>query len=143
MFNWVAIFNFHSHADIHVFAIDSPSVWVTDTEALMIVNGGRVIHCDQGERLPLVYVSFLEVAPWNRVGSQNRQRLRGLGTAMLRAACDLAMQLGFDGRIGLHSLPASEGFYRRLGFLGLDCPNEYNEMYFELSEAGVEALMRD
>ena len=62
---------------------------------------------------------------------------------MLRAACDLSLQHGHGGRVGLHSLQAAEGFYRRLGFVALDCPNEYHEMYFELDESGAQALLID
>jgi hypothetical protein len=35
----------------------------------------------------------------------------------------------------------AEDFYRRIGFQGLDCPNEYNEMFFELDESGSQVLL--
>ena len=46
-------------------------------------------------------------------------------------------QLGFKGRIGLHSLPQAEAFYRvrcRMTDLGLDT-GCYNLCYFEMTEA--------
>lgn len=40
-------------------------------------------------------------------------RLRGVGTALVTAAVALSEDEGFKGRIGLHSLPQAEDFYRR------------------------------
>jgi GNAT superfamily N-acetyltransferase len=98
------------------------------------------IPCPHGSREPLVYVSFLEVAPWNQAQVKNR-RFRGLGQLMLRFACQRSKQLGLSGRIGLHALETAEPFYRKLGFDTPDCPNEYNELYFELSEAKAQLLL--
>jgi hypothetical protein len=63
-------------------------------------------------RKPLVYVDYLEVAPWNRPHLDRAPRLRGVGKALLTAAVVLSDHEGFKGRVGLHSLPQSDGFYR-------------------------------
>jgi hypothetical protein len=107
---------------------------------MMMVRERHVVRCESGQRGPLVYVGFLEVAPWNDPSSQTRP-LNGLGPIMLRMACDLSLQNGFGGRVGLHSVVAAEAFYRRLGFQGLGCPNEYNELYFELDDNGAQVLL--
>lgn len=138
-FNWIAIYNFNVSENAHAFAIKQGS----RTEAVMLVKDGHVVRCDRIHRPPAVYVSFVEVALWNRADTPPELRLRGVGTAILRAACDLSMQRGFYGRVGLHAIAAAEGFYRRLGFEAYDCPNEYNEIYYELSERGAEALLTD
>ncbi len=90
-------------------------------------------------RGPLVYVSCLEVAPWNKTASPRRQ-YRGLGQLLLRFACIRSQALGYKGVVGLHSLPAAEGFYERLGFEQHNCWNEYHEPYFELTENAVRRI---
>ena len=49
----------------------------------------------------------------------------------------MSRQSGFAGRVGLHSLPQAEPFYRDvcgMTDLGED-PNEYDLRYFEMTEA--------
>jgi hypothetical protein len=135
-FSWTAAFNFNAGTNVLVFSLGTPN----STEALMLVRVGHVSRCDAGHRDPSIYVGFLEVAPWNRASSQER-RFSGIGPVMLRTACDLSFQRGYDGRVGLHSLKAAEEFYRRLGFRGLDCPNEYNELYMELDVAASRQFL--
>jgi hypothetical protein len=83
---------------------------------------------------PLVYIEYLEVAPWNWP-SAVPQHFRGVGTALVSAAIDLSCDEGFEGRIGLHSLPQAEGFYRDvcgMSDLGKD-PNYHDLTYFEMT----------
>ncbi|WP_136626557.1 hypothetical protein [Bradyrhizobium macuxiense] len=56
------------------------------------------------------YVSFVETAPWNRQELCDQPRYRGVGAVVLRAAIELSNEIGFKRRIGLHSLPQSNGF---------------------------------
>lgn len=134
LFNWVSIFNFHANDTNSVLAIAS-----SRAEALMLIRDGYVVRCDRNLRKPLVYVAFIEVAPWNQAGPE--RRFSGLGPILLRAAAEYSKQRGFGGRLGLHSVPEAEQFYNRLGFQKLDCPNEYNEIYFELNEGGADHLI--
>jgi hypothetical protein len=87
-----------------------------------------------------MYVAFLEVAPWNKQGSPVGTYER-LGTALLRIAAEVSLKRGCRGRVDLRSVAAAESFYRQLGFHAHDCPSEYNELYFELDESGVAALL--
>ena len=95
---------------------------------------------DAAQGLPLVYVDYVAVAPWNRTAIQSPERFRKLGTVMLGAAVEVSRTLGMDGRCGLHSLPSSEGFYRRIGMkdLAID-PNYHHLRYFEFD---AHAAMR-
>lgn len=85
-------------------------------EGLMKVN--TVSHvCRLPEQIgkALLYVDYLEVAPWN-VGAVAKAlgrtpRYRAVGTRLLEAAVRQSLQEGFRGRVGLHTLPQSEGFY--------------------------------
>lgn len=90
---------------------------------------------------PLVYVEYLEVAPWNRSELGAAPRLRGVGTVLLTAAAALSHDEGFKGRIGLHSLPQADAFYRRTGMtdLGPD-PAYQNLRYFEMTVEQARAF---
>jgi GNAT superfamily N-acetyltransferase len=136
-FNWAAVHAFHPTAT---------TLLVHDTHepfALMQVHENRIMPCLTGSRSAVVYVSFLEVSPKLRAQAGERSRRFGFGAFLLGVACERAMQLGLDGRLGLHATPAAEGFYERQGFTRHDCPNEYHEVYFELSgDAATSFLSR-
>jgi len=94
---------------------------------------------------PLVYVDYLETAPWNRPDlGFDPPRLRGVGSALLVAASALSAAEGFKGRIGLHSLPRADDFYRRSGLcdLGPD-PAVHDLRYFEMTEAQAQAFLEE
>ena len=63
----------------------------------------------------MVYVDYLEVAPWNIKPLMEvlgrKPQFQGVGTRLLEAAVRLSEDEGFKGRVGLHSLGTSEGFY--------------------------------
>ena len=64
----------------------------------------------------------------------------GVGTVLVAEAVHLSLDTGLEGRIGLHSLPQAEAFYRsrcRMTELGQDI--EYFDLtYFEF--AGQQAI---
>jgi hypothetical protein len=126
MFNWLAVFNFHADATTVAIDVDSK------TQALMQVKDQHVVRCGDSPRAPLAYISFLEVAPWNK-STATARRFSSLGAKMVLLAIDRSRQLGTLGRVGLHAVPDAENFYAKMGFKTLDCPNEYNEVYYELS----------
>ena len=76
------------------------------TQGTMIVDivkhRGRL---DDQRGQHLVYVEFVENAPWNRAEFFNPPRYPGVGSILIRAAVALSEELEFHGRIGLHSLP--------------------------------------
>lgn len=80
----------------------------------------------------IVYVEALASAPWNRRAIQQPPRLRGVGIALLLFARQRSLELGFEGRIGLHALPGAERFYegRNMPSYGPD-PDKENLTYFE------------
>jgi hypothetical protein len=108
-----------------------------DVEAAMVLLFGKNSR-DGTAALPIVYVDFVAVAPWNRKPFQNPQRFRSLGTVMLGTAVELSRSLGLDGRCGLHSLPQSEGFYRRIGMRDFGLDAAYSSLrYFEFEATGA------
>ncbi len=90
---------------------------------------------------PLIYVEFLEAAPWNWTirGVQNR-KFKGIGPLLLRAAVTQSVQMGWDGRTGLHALPQAMSFYEHQGFRFVsNDPGKENLPYYELSAADASA----
>ncbi|MBD2452308.1 GNAT family N-acetyltransferase [Nostoc sp. FACHB-152] len=85
----------------------------------------------------LVYVEFLASAPWNRSFIQRPPKFRGVGTNLLRYARVRSVELGYGGRVGLHSLPESVRFYENqlMNNFGLD-ENKDNLIYFEYGRLG-------
>lgn len=85
---------------------------------------------------PLIYVEYVEVAPWNWTIDDigQRPKFKALGTTLLREAVLQSVREEFEGRVGLHSLPQAEGFYERCGMaaLGRDRAKQ-GLMYFELT----------
>ena len=94
---------------------------------------------------PIVYLDYLEVAPWNRPDLGNVPRLRGVGTALLSAAVALACDEGFQGRIGLHSLPQADSFYRdRCGMTDLGPDPAYQDLrYFEMTAEQAQTFLTE
>jgi hypothetical protein len=80
----------------------------------------------------LVYVEAIASAPWNREELQFPPNLKGVGTSMLLLARQRSLALGYNGRVGLHSLSSSENFYVRqqMPDYGED-PAKDNLRYFE------------
>ena len=66
---------------------------------------------------PLVYVEFLESAPWNLKDMVDEPRYGLIGVRLVEAAIRLRMSEGFKGRLGLYALPQAEGFYRKCGMV--------------------------
>ncbi len=57
-----------------------------------------------------------------------------VGTVLLRTAIQASLDKGFDGRIGLHSLPQADSFYGHQGMTNLGPDADYQNLcYFEIS----------
>lgn len=112
------------------------------TQGLAQVNLTKSARESSQAGKPLVYVEYVEVAPWNRPELGATPRLRGLGSALMMAAIVLSEEEGFKGRIGLHSLPQADDFYRRCGMtdLGPD-PAYQNLRYFEMTAEQARAFL--
>lgn len=124
-------------------------VCMGDTQGLMVVE-----TTSHRSRLPddkgrtgqgLVYVEFLEAAPWNRPEHVQSPKYRGVGRALLTVAIQLSLDEEYKGRIGLHSLPQSMEFYRTAVNMHDHGPDEsYPSQlsYFELDATGAQAFIQ-
>ena len=93
---------------------------------------------------PLVYLDYLEVAPWNRPELGAAPRLRGVGSALITAAVALSVDEGFKGRLGLHSLPQADTFYRKIGMIDLGQDAAYQNLrYFEMTVEQARAFLEE
>src|SRR5262249_55773345 len=117
------------------------------TQGMMILETTRRrcrIESQKGKNL--VYVEYIENAPWNREQLLfNPPRYKGVGSILIRAAIETSKSEGFKGRVGLHALPQSNGFYAekcRMTDMGPD--SHYQDMhYFEMtSEQSEEFIAR-
>ncbi|MEY2427300.1 MAG: hypothetical protein QOJ40_185 [Verrucomicrobiota bacterium] len=110
-------------------------------QGLMVTNNILRARLSIPVGKPIVYVELLATAPWNRAEIQTPPRYRGTGWALMLAAVELSREMEFRGRIGLHSLPGAEPFYRfkcRMTDLGMD--QEKGLAYFEMNEEQAEAF---
>jgi hypothetical protein len=112
---------------------------------LLVNQTGHFADLEEDRGKPLVYIEYLEVAPWNwNVPSLNQAGRFGLaGTVLFQRAVEYSNEQEFAGRIGLHALPAAEQFYEQVCGMqrfGQD-PNKEGLVYFELSRAAAAARL--
>jgi hypothetical protein len=98
---------------------------------------------DRGK--PILYIDFVEVAPWNWTIAELGQipRFRGVGSLLLAEAVRQSFVEGFHGRVGLHSLPQAESFYQAaFGMTPLERdPAKQSLLYMELSRENARLFL--
>jgi hypothetical protein len=116
---------------------DSYEVYSLDvdnlSQGLLFIETQRY-RSQQPQRLPLVYVEMIVTAPWNRIDIEQPPWLKGVGGLLLLFSRQRSVELGYGGRVALHSLPTAEGFYHVQGMpdYGPD-PEKDGLVYFEYS----------
>lgn len=99
----------------------------------------------QKEGRDLLYVDYLEAAPWNLDVDLLNQiaRYRGAGRQLIEQAIRASRAAGLEGRVGLHALPQANGFYERCGFTDLGEDPGYQRLhYFEMSEKNARNFLQ-
>lgn len=114
-------------------------------QGLMTVRlAGKYARLDPDRDKELVYIDFVEVAPWNAREFTDSPIYKGVGFRLVQAAARLGIAEGFAGRVGLHSLPQSKLFYANaceMTALGPDAVHNDLE-YFELTAAKAVELLK-
>lgn len=111
--------------------------------AMLTKSGTYPSRLENGK--PLVYIDFLEVAPWNwtvpDIGQESRYGL--VGTRLFERAVRQSWEEGYDGRVALHSLPQSESYYQyACGMTPLGADDEDEGLtYFELSRDNASRIL--
>ncbi len=116
------------------------------TQAMMITDLTHRSRIDESKTSHLVYIEYLETAPWNRNSiTGETARYTGCGSIMLKAAIELSKQEGFQGRVGLHSLPQANNFYgNKVGMIDLGIDDDYQGLrYFEMTPDIAETFIKE
>jgi len=130
--------------NLRVFGVKADSQW----QGMLLARAtGHYTRLGQLGR-ELVYLSYVESAPWNweepAIGQE--PRYKGVGSQLVELAARWSQQLGFGGRLGLHAIPQAEDFYRRrcgMTDLGPDPDPNYRGMhYFEFIEDQVNKFLK-
>ena len=132
--------HYSSQLSYQSFAIECSGM----TQGLMIVNTMKRCRISTQANKHLVYVEYLEAAPWNRGSNQTH---KGIGTVLMAAAIQLSIDEGNHGRIGLHSLPQADSFYRdRCGMTDLGPDASYHPTfplrYFEMTDSQAASYLK-
>lgn len=119
------------------FAVEVEGV----TEGLMFARTAGFAREHSQARKPLVEIDLLATAPWNRGRLVDAPKYKGVGRVLLTTAVNLSFNEEFAGRVGLHSLPQAEDWYRdrcKMTDLGVDATTM---RYFEMTETQARAFL--
>lgn len=118
---------------VRLFGIECEGEW---QGLMMTTTVGCQARVAPDAGLGLVYVKYLESAPWNLKAMTATPRFSAVGARLMEAAARESVDAGFGGRVGLHALPNAVPFYQRCGFVstGVDAAVE-NLPYYELTRA--------
>ncbi|WP_338499423.1 hypothetical protein [Delftia tsuruhatensis] len=115
------------------------------TQGLMFLDLLKKARISSQGGKELVYIEYLENAPWNRRHiAGDKVRFAGVGSILIRAAIELSREEGFKGRIGLHSLPQANAWYANTcGMTDLGADQNYPSQlrYFEMTPEQAEVFI--
>jgi hypothetical protein len=122
---------FAGRLDYQSFALECAGM----TQGLMLCSLVHVAREPSQRNQHLVYVEYVHTAPWNRPLFTNAPIYKGIGGILIAAAVSLSIEQEFAGRIGLHSLPQSESWYREFcGMTDLGIDEDYQQLrYLEMT----------
>jgi GNAT superfamily N-acetyltransferase len=133
----------NAFGDVRIFGIRADDAW---QGVLLAQSAGHLTNLAPTGR-ELVYVEYLESAPWNweEPTISQEARYRGVGLQLVELAVRWSLDLGFQGRLGLHALPQADDFYRRrcaMTDMGLDTGRYRGMRYFEFSAEQAERFLK-
>jgi hypothetical protein len=93
---------------------------------------------------PVLYVQYIETAPWNLPTFVDEPRYSLVGTNFIDIAIKVSLDEECEGRIALHSLPQSDGFYIKCGMTDLGPDHEFDDLrYFEMTKQQAQAFISE
>jgi hypothetical protein len=110
---------------------------------MLVATANFVAWLPSDRNKPIVYIDYVESAPWNIHPLTDNPRYRGVGKRLIWAAVRVSQDVGFQGKLGLHSLPQSVGFYEGtcgMVRLGPD-PNYEGLDYFEMTPEQAQLIL--
>jgi hypothetical protein len=111
---------------------------------MLVLTVGKFCRLEVQKGKPLIYVDYIATAPWNSPDVVLKPRFSGVGKVLIRTAIQLSEEDGLRGRIGLHSLPQSEWWYRdvcKMTEIGHD-KSYQNLNYFEMTTEQSAMFMK-
>lgn len=116
------------------------------TQGLLFVKTTAFGRIAEQKGLDLVYLEYVATAPWNRHGFTQTPLYKGVGRILLATAISMSVDLGFRGRVALHSIPQSESWYRDecgMSDLGpdLDADTRGVLRYFEMTAVQAQSFI--
>ena len=101
----------------------------------MVMVAGKEARLAPDAGKPLVYVDYVESAPWNVIPLVEEPLYSGIGVVLMRTAVQLSYDEGFHGRVGLHALDQAEKFYQqKCGMQGCGFDPDYHNLpYYEMT----------
>jgi hypothetical protein len=143
--DWTRKISRLNHPLLGFFAIEADG----EIQGLMeVAKEGHRAQLPGEDGKPLIYVKYIEVAPWNSKLLDPEPTYGGVGSRLIRAAIELSIQEDCKGRIGLHSLPGSnegepEWFYKshcRMEPIESE-RNDEGLLYFEMSPERADEFL--
>jgi hypothetical protein len=127
--------------DCRIFGIRRLTVW---EGAMLTQRKNRMAKLPPDAGKGLVYVDYLEVAPWNWtvecIGQMRKNK--AVGSMLLRAVVEQSYAEGHEGRVGLHALPQAEEFYREQGLAFVLQDANKRMPYYELTAVQASSLRK-
>jgi hypothetical protein len=109
---------------------------------MLVKKGGCFSRHPDHPKADLIYIDRIATAPWNRPRFMGEPVYKGVGQLLFLTAVNLSFEEELGGRVGLHSLPGAEQFYRDVVGMTDFGPDEgYGMNYFELSSAQAKAFL--
>ena len=114
---------------------------------MLTKTASYVSQLGQDRGKPLVYIDYLEAAPWNWIVPElgRDRRFGAIGSVLFWRAVKQSQEEGFHGRVGLHALPQAEQWYEKgfgMTLIGRD-PAKQDLLYFELSRQQAQSLLKE
>lgn len=109
-------------------------------QAVLVLYHPKNSRIDGGD---ISYIDYLASADWNRARPGHKPQFKNSARILLREAAKHSTQiLSYRPGFSLHSLPAAEGFYKKLGMIdfGLDKDKE-NLLYLEAEVDTTNKIM--
>lgn len=103
-------YEYKTNSAFKIFALE----YEQSLQGLILLDfGGRHVSHLSGRNVKpiVVYIEYVETAPWNVAAIVKQRHFKYTGVRMLQAAVDFSISMGYNGRIGLHSLLSAEPFY--------------------------------
>lgn len=93
---------------------------------------------------PILYAQYIETAPWNLKDFVEQPQYSLVGTNLVSIAIEVSKQEECEGRLSLHSLPQSDGFYHWCGMINLGADPDFDNLnYFEMTKQQAEEFITE